>query len=129
MMTKLLPCAHCGSNDVHLVREVVNDVILWRIACRDCGMSTARYPEMKKAHADSWVEHDEAIELMNASIECATTVWNTRAENCPSASLDLEEKSNDELVAIAKECQDVLGRKALRLLERMKEIIEEDNNE
>ena len=131
MKTKLLPCAHCGSDDVHLVREVRDNVVSWRVMCRTCGMSTEAYPEKDYDEDVAYVEHDKVVELMDASTDCAVTVWNTRAESCAksSACLDLEDKSNDELVAIAKECQDVLGRKAMRLLERIRETIEEDSDE
>lgn len=138
MITKLLPCAHCGSDDVRLMREVCTDgSITWSVSCHDCGVSTCGYPETgydekgKLEESYTPVSYADVLTRMEDAVDTAVTVWNSRADSCTksSACLDLEDKSNDELVAIAKECQDVLGRKALRLLERIKETIEEDSDE
>ena len=122
---KLSRCAHCGDKDVMLLRTIHDNTVFWHVECRNCGMKTTEYPESLPTVNDT-VDH--VIGFMDETIDTAVGVWNTRVESCPSASIELEGKSNDELVAIAKECQDVLGRKAMKLLERMKEIMEEDNN-
>lgn len=123
---KLLPCAHCGDDDVMLLRTIHDNTIFWHVECRNCGMKTTEYPESLPTVNDT-VDH--IIGFMDDTIDTAVGVWNTRSTCAsPSAGIELEGKSNDELVAIAKECQDVLGRKAMKLLERMKEIMEEDNN-
>jgi len=123
---KLLPCAHCGDDDVMLLRTIHDNTVFWHVECRNCGMKTTEYPESLTINPDTV---GNVIGFMDETIDTAVGVWNTRVESCPSAGIELEGKSNDELVAIAKECQDVLGRKAMKLLERMKEIMEEDNND
>lgn len=136
----LLPCAHCGSDNVHLIREVCTDgSIAWRIMCRDCGISTCGYPETgydKRGELEkpsTPTDVNDVLVRMDDAIDTATTIWNSRANSstkpsatCPSANLDLKGKSNDELVSIVKECQDILATKACHLLEEIKRVMEED---
>ena len=150
---KLLPCAHCGSGDVRLMRNVNEDgSATWNVSCHDCGISTCSYPETGYDEQGNCEEPytpvpvDDVMIRMEDAINSAVTIWNTRAEgsstktsaespfessaeSCPSARLDLEGKSNDELVAIAKECQDVLGRKVINILKRIHEVMEDKDDD
>ena len=119
----LLPCAHCGSDNVHLRYETpptvnVGDRPSWYIACDDCGMRTNTY------YGDHY-DYATTIAIGNA-----VEAWNKRV--IPSASLeqlDPTPKSNDELVAIIKRATDELTTRANKLIDDICSIIESKENE
>lgn len=78
---KLMPCAHCGSTDVHLVRSVRNaPAVLWHVECMDCGIRTNDYEEsVGNVPASSYKDYDAVVTDMELAIECAVGTWNTRA--------------------------------------------------
>ena len=74
----LLPCAHCGSESVRLIRNVVDSAVYWNVECSDCGIRTLPYEEDDVTlHADVRIAMDDAI-------VCAVEAWNTRpnAKHC-----------------------------------------------
>lgn len=90
----LLPCAHCGSNDVHLCRCIVPDGFpAWYIVCNDCEIQTATYPE-----DTDFDEDDKAIMAINDAITCAVEIWNNRADcaKCEQPSAGNESNHYDD---------------------------------
>ena len=74
-MTKLKPCAHCGSNNIEL-RRTFDGLILWHVECMDCGVRTMDYPERVNC------DFDQATNEMNEAVSCSINAWNTRADSC-----------------------------------------------
>ena len=78
---KLLPCAHCGSTDVHLVRMCMPEDegirIGWRCECYECGIQTQVFEE--EVNCDDLDDYTLAHVAMDDAIYCAVHSWNTRA--------------------------------------------------
>lgn len=130
---KLLPCAHCGSEDVFLRRcEATNmqgePCHAWYVMCRECGIQTEAYEE-ETYDSDDIVS--AAHNAIDDAIACAVGVWNKRANGAvyisPTVnSLDLSAMGNDELVSLAKRITDTLTNKADDALAEIKKLMEED---
>ena len=67
---ELKPCAHCGSDEVRLVRSIVNGGIYWHVECVSCGIQTLAYAEDTR--------ENPIITAMFDAIECAVDTWNAR---------------------------------------------------
>ena len=75
---KLLPCAHCGSNDVRFIRTINEQrVPAWHAMCYDCGMRTIDYTEDCRDNSSL----DDVTMATNEAIECCANTWNTRVDH------------------------------------------------
>ena len=93
--TNLLPCAHCGSKDVHLCRtyDAEAKTMCWYVECYECGIRTNTYPEEAYSHD----EYTEVLTAVDDAISCAVESWNKRAnctncETCTSADPSFEDE-------------------------------------
>ena len=98
---QLLPCAHCGSKDVHLCRtyDAEAKTMCWYVECYECGIRTNTYPEEAYAHD----EYAEVLAAVNDAISCATESWNkrvscTKCDTNPPVSLEDEFKPLNDLI-------------------------------
>lgn len=98
---KLLPCAHCGSKDVHLCRtyDAEAKTMCWYVECYECGIRTNTYPE----EAYAYDEYAEVLTAVNDAISCATESWNkrvsyTKCDTNPPVSLEDEFKPLNDLI-------------------------------
>ena len=101
----LLPCAHCGSKNVHLCRmhDATDKTMCWYVECYDCGIRTNSYPEEAYAHD----EYAEVITAVKDAISCATESWNKRVsctscETVPPMSIEDEFKPLADLIRSMK---------------------------
>ena len=102
----LLPCKHCGCDEVRLMRGLSDKGIIWYVECRDCGIRTNDYEEDVIAG-----ECDEVSAGMKDAIDCAVASWN----RCPPA-YRTKGKHNNEVLTEDE-------RKGIYdLFERMKEL-------
>lgn len=101
---KLLPCAHCGSTDVHLMRTIGDNTIFWRTECLDCGMRTMDYEEDERPD-NIWDE--EAINCEIAAVTCAVNMWNSRNTSNFKEPFEEAPRSNDVEYMDDEEKEDV----------------------
>ena len=73
---KLLPCSHCGSDNVGVVRNIINGAICWHIECCNCGIRTLDFEEDIN-HKNYLSDVEDA---MYSSIVYAIDSWNTRVD-------------------------------------------------
>ena len=77
---KLLPCAHCGSTDIHLSRMCIHTdegmTFGWVVECYECGIQTQPYPE--DTEVNDMDDYTFAHLAMDDAIGCAVDSWNTR---------------------------------------------------
>lgn len=81
---KLLPCAHCGSTDIRLIRSDCINVdnssgFCWYVECQDCGIQTETYPEETDNDTDM-DDYTFAHVAMDEAIACAVDAWNKRVD-------------------------------------------------
>ena len=124
-MTKLMNCAHCGSDNVKLLRTIEDNEVLWHVECTDCGISTISYPEPCLPN-ELGCDEESAKGAMEDAISSAVAMWNSRAnvpcDACSSAgSYDVNGMDDDELMKLYKTCVNALTTKAREL---MKKIVE-----
>ena len=75
----LLPCAHCGDDDVHLIRTVHDNVVYWHVECYGCGMRTNDMPESMTYNYD----YHNCCHDITDTIDCAVDIWNRRVKDEP----------------------------------------------
>ena len=140
---KLLPCAHCGSTDVHLIRDINVEVDAteiyapttnWHVECYECGMSTQMYDEETNSGDADISDYEFAKATMDDAVICAVEAWNRRAETpikaCETSACDnLSSMSNNELVALIKRATDALTNKADDLLTEICDLIRNEGEE
>ena len=116
-MVKLMNCAHCGSDNVKLLRTIEDNEVLWHVECIDCGISTISYPEPCIPNEMNCSEED-AKGAMEMAINSAVTMWNSRvnvpcnaceyANECDDDDCEAADLSVDDAVNLAKKCIDIL---------------------
>ena len=74
----LLPCAHCGSSDVHISRIIRKGIVSWAVMCCCCGMRTVDYDEY---YDDDIADYNVVVEHMEIAVDGAVFAWNRRRDN------------------------------------------------
>lgn len=90
---KLLPCAHCGDDNVTIVRSIHGNEVFWRCECVSCGMRTADYADTRfdnRGSTDAYID-DIAVNTMKDAIDCCVYVWNRRASAGTVSKPDADE--------------------------------------
>ena len=98
---KLLPCAHCGSDDIALKRTVNDETPFWHAVCTNCGIQTLKYEECV-----GFGSLDEVNNAMKDAIECACNAWNTRNGIVEDQTND---NSDNTMADISKQINDLIG--------------------
>lgn len=131
-MPKLMNCAHCGSDNVKLLRTIEDNEVLWHVECLDCGISTTSYPEPVEDFCGI-LKDEHAVDAMTAdAIDCAVRSWNSRSDvNCDACEcdgIDVEALNDDDLMHLYKACVDALTAKARGLMHTIKKVVEDDHD-
>ena len=128
-MAKLMNCAHCGGDNVKLLRTIEDNEVCWHVECLDCGISTTAFPEPIEDYTGI-LKDEHAVEAMTSeAIDCAVRTWNSRADvpcdACEHADINLDDLDVDELSALYRRLVDVLTAKARGLMKKIMEDADE----
>lgn len=133
MNPKLLPCAHCGSTDIHLRRDVIVDdgnlSVVWWAECYDCGIRTSPYSE----DCNSNDSLDDVMTATDDAITCVAETWNKRTSSVAHANkvqpndVDLDKMEPSELSSLGKRITDALVNKASHLLDAIEEELNKND--